>query len=475
MVGVFQEPTTLDITAGATAAIAVALRDNLYEGLVRTDPTGHVLPQLARSWDVNSDRRIYTFHLVSARWHDGTPFTAEDVKFSWERAQTDKSQPHPDYFAPIQLIEVLGDHTVRVTLKQYSDNWLFHMAQGSAAILPRSTHLVTTSPPATNLASQPIGTGPFRFKQWNRGDSLLLVRNDDYWGAKAKLQEVVFKYFSDANASNNALKAGDIDVLGAVQGPEQLGSFRGDSRFKVNQGAPTGKIIVSLNNATGNAALRDPRVRQALSYGVDRKAFIEGVEAGYAVPIGSHSVPNPSEPYYTDMTKIYTRDTGRAKQLLAAAGYASGLTLRLDLVTEFPYAQRTGQILISELQEIGVKVQAQTLGFAEWLQRDFIDGNYDLTVINHTEPRDIGNYGNPKYYWHYDNQQVRAWLGQADAELDLSKRKDLYTKIQRQIAEDAANIFLMSPDSLSVQRANLHGYPQSLVSPAIFLGDAYFS
>ncbi|MBJ7607701.1 MAG: ABC transporter substrate-binding protein, partial [Candidatus Dormibacteraeota bacterium] len=80
-----------------------------------------------------------------------------------------------------------------------------------------------------------------------------------------------------------------------------------------------------------------------------------------------------------------------------------------------------------------------------------------------------------KYYWHYDNQQVRAWLGQADAELDLSKRKDLYTKIQRQIAEDAANIFLMSPDSLSVQRANLHGYPQSLVSPAIFLGDAYFS
>lgn len=471
VVGLFQEPTTLDVTAAATAAIAVALRDNVYEGLVRTGEKGQILPQLAKSWDVGTDHLSYTFHLAdNAKWHDGSPLTAQDVKFSWERAQTEKSQPHPDYFAPIKSIEVVDDHTVKVALKQYSDNWLFHMGQGSAAIVSSKT--------IAGDGTSPVGTGPFKFKQWNHGDSVELVRNDDYWGSKPKLQDVVFKYFSDANAVNNALKSGDIDVIGAVQGPEQLAGFKSDQRFKVVQGTPNGKIIVSMNNATGNPALRDVRVRKALSYAIDRKAFIDGVEAGYAVPIGSHAVPNASEPYYTDETKVYSQDAAKARQLLTEAGYGGGgsaLTLKLDLVSEFPYAQRAGQILVSQLQDAGVKVQVQTGGFAEWLQRDFIAGNYDLTIINHVEPRDIGNYANPKYYWHYNNPQVQAWLTQADVEPNAATRNDLYARVQRQLADDAVNLFLMSPDSLSVQRSNLQGYPGSLVAPAIFLGNAYFS
>jgi peptide/nickel transport system substrate-binding protein len=338
VIGTFQEPTTLDVTAAATAAIAVALRDNVYEGVVRTGEKGEVLPQLARSWEISPDHLSYTFHLAEkAKWHDGSPLTAQDVKFSWERAQTDPKQPHQDYFAPIQSIEAVNDHTAKVTLKQYSDNWLFHMAQGSAAIVSSKT--------IAGDKTNPVGTGPFKFKQWNRGDSLVLVRNDDYWGTRARLQEVVFKYFSDANAINNALKSGDIDVIGAVQGPEQLAGFKNDSRFKVVQGSPTGKIIVSMNNGSGNPALRDARVRRALSYAIDRRAFIDGVESGYAVPIGSHAVPNPSEPYYVDTTKVYSHDIARAKQLLSDAGYGGNLTLRLDLVSEFPYAQRAGQIL----------------------------------------------------------------------------------------------------------------------------------
>jgi len=156
-------------------------------------------------------------------------------------------------------------------------------------------------------------------------------------------------------------------------------------------------------------------------------------------------------------------------------GFSGALTLKLDLVSEFPYAQRAGQVLQSQLQDAGVKVQVQTGGFAEWLQRDFLAGNYDLTIINHVEPRDIGNYANPKYYWHYNNPQVQAWLGQADAEPNAASRNDLYARVQKQLADDAVNLFLMSPDSLSVQRSNLQGYPGSLVAPAIFLGNAYFS
>jgi len=474
-VGVTQEPTTLDVTAQATAAIAEDLRDNLYEGLVRTDPTGRIVPQLAKSWDVSSDGKTLTFHLVTAKFHDGAPFTAADVKFSYDRARdpaTVPANPHADYWAPVQSVDAVDDHTVKVGLKQYSDSFLFHMAQGSAAIVPKGTHLATTSPPATNLATAPVGTGPFKFVSWNRGASLTLTRNDDYWGAKPPLEKVVFKYITDPNAMNNALLAGDIDVVSGVTGPEQLGSFANNASFKVLEGKPTGKIMVAMNNAAGPT--KDLKVRQAISYAIDRKAFIDGIEQGHAVPIGSHAVPNDSEPYYIDLTGVYKQDKQHARQLLADAGYPNGLTLRISLIP-FAYARRGGDILASQLQDVGIKLQVQNVEFPLWLDQTFSKHNYDLTIINHVEPRDIGNYANPKYYWGYDNPRIGTLLGQADAEQDAKKRNDLYAQVERQITDDAANGWIMSPNSLAVIKSNLHGYPPSRVAPSLYLAEAYFS
>ena len=475
VVGVTQEPTTLDVTAQATAAIAEDLRDNLYEGLVRTDPTGKVVPQLAERWDLSPDGKTYTFHLRTAKFHDGSPFTADDVKFSYERAMTPgtvPANPHIDYWAPVQGVEVVDPHTVKVTLKQFSDGFLFHMAQGSAAIIPKSTHLASSSPPATNLATAPVGTGPFKFESWNRGASLTLVRNEDYWATKAILQKVVFKYITDPNAMNNALLAGDIDVISGVTGPEQLATFASNASFKVLEGKPTGKILVGMNNAAGPT--KDIRIRQAISYAVDRKAFIDGIQQGHAVPIGSHAVPNNSEPYYVDMTGLYKQDKAKAKQLLADAGYPNGLSLRISLIP-FAYARRGGDILSSQLADVGIKLQVENVEFPLWLDQTFIKRNYDLTIINHVEPRDIGNYGNPKYYWGYDNPQVADLLKQADAEQDQTKRNALYGQVQKQIAADAVNAWIMSPNSLAVIKSSVHGYPQSRVAPSIYLGAAYFS
>ena len=475
VVGVTQEPTTLDVTAAATAAIAEDLRDNVYEGLVRTDPTGKILPQLAERFELSPDGKVYTFHLRPARFHDGTPFTADDVKFSYDRAMDPKTvpaNPHVDYWAPVQSIDVVDPHTVKVTLKQFSDGFLFHMGQGSAAIVSRTTHLVSPTPPATNLATAPVGTGPFKFESWNRGASLTLVRNDDYWGTKALLQKVVFKYISDSNAMNNALLAGDIDVVSQLTGPELLGSFANNASFKVLEGRPTGKIMVAMNNAAGPT--KDIRVRHAISYAIDRRAFIDGVQQGHAVAIGSHAVPNNSEPYYVDLTGVYKQDKAKARQLLADAGYPTGLSLRVSL-PPFPYARRAGDILASQLADVGIRLQVENVEFALWLDQTFTKHNYDLTIINHSEPRDIGNYGNPKYYWGYDNPQVADLLKQADAEQDQTKRNGLYAQVQRQIATDAVNGWIMSPNSLAVIRSKLRDYPQSRVAPSIYLGAAYFS
>lgn len=475
VVGVTQEPTTLDVTAAATAAIAEDLRDNVYEGLVRTDPTGKILPQLAERFELSPDGKVYTFHLRTARFHDGSPFTADDVKFSYDRAMDPKTvpaNPHVDYWAPVQSVDVVDPHTVKVTLKQFSDGFLFHMGQGSAAIVSRTTHLVSPTPPATNLATAPVGTGPFKFESWNRGASLTLVRNDDYWGSKALFQKVVFKYITDPNAMNNALLAGDIDVVSGVTGPEQLGSFANNASFKVLEGRPTGKIMVAMNNAAGPT--KDVRVRQAISYAIDRRAFIDGIQQGHAVAIGSHAVPNNSEPYYVDLTGVYKQDKAKARQLLADAGYPNGLSLRVSLIP-FAYARRGGDILASQLADVGIRLQVENVEFPLWLDQTFTKHNYDLTIINHVEPRDIGNYGNPRYYWGYDNPQVADLLKQADAEQDQTKRNGLYAQVQRQIATDAVNAWIMSPNSLAVIRSNLHDYPQSRVAPSIYLGAAYFS
>ncbi|MGH7761878.1 MAG: ABC transporter substrate-binding protein [Candidatus Dormibacteraceae bacterium] len=470
IIGIIQEPTSMDPTAEATASIATCLLSNVYEGLIRLDGSGNIVGNLAKTWDVSSDGTTVTFHLAQGvRWHDGSALSAQEVVYSWNRAKdpnTKPANPHAEYWAPVQSVEAPDDHTVKVTLSTYSDNWLFHMGAGSACIVSQKS--IDTD------KTNPVGTGPFKFVAWNRGSSLQLTRNDAYWGDKAKLTDIEFRFIGDANAMNNALVAGDIDAIGQVGGPEQLQSFASNQNFKVFKGAATGKVMVSVNNTSG--PLANKSVRQAVYAAIDRKAWIDGIQFGYGVPIGSHSAPNGGESYYVDETGVNPFDVNKAKQLLASAGFASGLTLRLAQISEFPYAVRGSDILNSQLKAIGVTLDIIPMEFAGWLHSVFLPPqDYDLTIINHVEERDIGNYGNPKYYWHYDNPTVASQLKQADAEPNEGKRKGIYARILKTLAEDAVNAWVFSPNQLAVLKHNFQGYQVQGISPALFLGDAYFS
>jgi peptide/nickel transport system substrate-binding protein len=469
VIGIVQEPTSMDPTADATASIATTLRDNLYEGLVRLDGTGKIVGSLAKNWDVSPDGSTLTFHLVNgAKWHDGTPFTAQDVKFAWDRAgdaNTDPVNPHRDYWAPVKSVDVVDDATVKVTLSSYSDNWLFHMASGSACIV--------SSRSAANNKTTPIGTGPFKFGNWNHGASVTLARNDEYWGNKARLNEIEFRVFGDGNALTNALRAGDIDAIGQVQDLAPVPQFQQDANFQVLKGAASGKVMVSVNETSG--PLSDKRVRQALYAAIDRKAWIDGFYFGYAEPIGSHAAPNDGEPYYVDMTSVNTYDPAKARQLLEAAGQ-SGLKLRLAQISAFPYAVRLTDILASQLADVGVTLDVQPMEFPRWLQQVFSNAqDYDLTIIIHVEERDIGNYANPKYYWHYDNPDVASLLKSADAEPDATKRNGMYKQVQQTLADDAANLWVASVINLAILRKGFQGYQAPGISPSLYLADAYFA
>lgn len=454
----------LDLTKSSAAAIPEVLRDNVLEGLVRLDEKGNIQPALARTYEQSPDGKVYTFHLVTAKFHDGTPLSAGDVVFTFNRARAEGStHPFKGHFDAVDSVVATDEKTVKVTLKQFSFNWLFFMTQGSGVILSEKS--------IGSIATNPVGTGPFKFDRWIRGDSIRLVRNPDYWGARPPLEEVVFKYIDDANAMNNALLAGDIDVIARMTGPEQLPAFQGNPKFRVLNGQTSGKVILTMNNKSG--PLSDVRVRRAISYAVDRKAIVDGSQAGYGKFIGSHTVPGPSEPYYIDLTGVYPHDVSKAKALLAQAGYPNGFTLSLKLPPQ-SYARRGGEIIASELAEAGIKTTITPMEFPVWLDAVFMKKQFDLTIVAHVEPRDIAQYGNSKYYWAYDSAQVRDWLAAADREQDEKKRNELYAKIQRQITDDAVNGWLYVLPNIAVIRSEINGYRTDRLAPSINLTEVRF-
>jgi peptide/nickel transport system substrate-binding protein len=279
------------------------------------------------------------------------------------------------------------------------------------------------------------------------------VANPDYWGDPALLETVTFRYINDPNALNNAMLAGDIDVLNGVSAPELLEAFGDESQFTVYTGLTNGEVTLALNG--GNAPLDQLEVRQAISYGIDRQAVVDGAYFGYGELIGSHTTP--LDPYYEDLNDIYPYDPEQAAALLAEAGVDEGTTLRM-ILPPVSYAERGGQIIASQLTELGFNVEIQNVEWGVWLEDVFANKDYDLSIVAHVEPRDISQYGNPDYYWAYDNPDVAALVVAADAEPDDAARNEIYKQIQEQITADAANVWPFLLPALSVTKPGVTGF-----------------
>ena len=293
--GMVLEPPHLDPTAGAASAIREVTYANLYEGLVRIDAQGEVQPALAASWTVSPDGLTYTFRLrTGVAFHDGAPFDCGNVTFSFGRAMApDSVNAQKGLFEPIARTECTDPATAVVTLKRPTASFLFGMGWGDAVMLSAKS----VGEDKTN----PVGTGPFRFRRWVRGDRIEMERFPGYWGTQPKLAAVTFRFMSDPAAAAAAVMAGDLDAFPNFPAPETLDRLKGDPRFAVVVGTTEGKTILALNDA--RKPFDDVRVRRALAYAIDRRALIDGVMSGYGAPIGSHYVP--SDPGYLDLTGAY--------------------------------------------------------------------------------------------------------------------------------------------------------------------------
>jgi len=463
VLGVVLEPPHLDPTAGAAAAIDEIVYANIYEGLTRIGPGGDILPALAEDWDISDDGRTYTFKLRGGvKFHDGTVFDAADVKFSLERAMAeDSTNAQKVLFSAIDSIEVLDPVSLKITLKQPQGSFLYNMAWGDAVIVAPES--------ADGNKEKPIGTGPFKFENWARGSSVTIVKNADYWGEPAGLDRAEFRFIPDAAAAVTALLSGDVQAFPNLQAGDALAQIKADPRFKVVIGATEGETILAINN--GKKPFDDLKVRQAISHAVNRDEVILGATNGYGVPIGSHF--SPANPAYVDLTATYPYDVERAKALLAEAGYPDGFSATLKLPPP-PYARLGGEIIASQLREVGINLEIVPMEWAQWLEQVFTNKDYDLTIISHTEPDDINIYARDDYYFDYKSPEFKAVMTELDATADPEKRKELYSQAQRIIADDAVNVFLFQLPKIGVWDAKIEGMWENMPIQANDLTSAHW-
>jgi peptide/nickel transport system substrate-binding protein len=461
--GMVLEPPHLDPTAGAAAAIDEVVYANVFEGLTRIDRNGEVKPALAESWTVSDDGLTYSFTLHSGvSFHDGTIFDSADVKFSLERAMAeDSTNAQKGLFEPIAKVETPDARSVVVTLKRPTGSFLFNLGWGDAVIVAPES--------AADNKVRPVGTGPFLFKRWVKGDRVELTRNGAYWGPKVKLGRATIKIIPDPAAATAAMMAGDVDAFANFPAPEAMAQFEADTRFKVVIGSTEGETILAMNNA--REPLNDVRVRRAIAHAVDRKAVIDGAMFGYGTPIGSHFAPH--HPAYVDLTGRYPYDPAQAKVLLAEAGYGDGLKLTLKLPPP-SYARRGGEIIAAQLSQVGIEAEIIPVQWAQWLEQVFRGTDYDLTIVSHTEPMDIGIYARETYYFNYDSPAFRDVMAKLDAAVDERARYALMAEAQRTVAEDSVNAFLFQLAKHGVWNAKVKGLWQNSPVQANDLTEVYW-
>ena len=444
--GMVLEPPHLDPTAGAPAAIDEVVYANVFEGLTRIGRNGEVQPALAKSWEVSDDGLTYTFALRDGvKFHDGTAFDSADVVFALERAMGEASEnAQKGLFEAIESVEAVDPTTVAVKLKRPAGDLLFNLGWGDAVIVAPET--------ADTNKSKPVGTGPFRFANWTKGSSLTLERNPDYWGEAPALDKATFRFIADPSAAVSAMLAGDVDAFPNFPAPEALPQLEADPRFSVVVGSTEGETILAMNNA--RKPFDDVRVRRAIGHAIDRKAIIDGAMFGLGTPIGTHFAPH--HPAYRDLTEASAFDPDKAKALLAEAGYPDGFKATIKLPPP-SYARRGGEILASQLRRVGIELEIVPVEWGVWVPEVFKGKDYDLTIVSHTEPMDIGIYGRDDYYFNYDSKAFDDIMAALNGETDEAKRYELMREAQNLIATDAVNGYLFQLAKAGVWNKDVKG------------------
>jgi len=445
----------------------------IYNGLLKYDGDLNLVGDLAESWEISEDGLVITFKLRrGVKWHDGAPFTAHDVMFTY-RVMVDPKTPtaYGEDYKQVKKAEAVDDYTFRVTYPQP-----FAPALGSwtLAILPR--HLlegrdITQSP----LARRPVGTGPYKFQEWSAGDKIILSYNPDYFEGRPYLNGYIFLVKPDLATMFLELKAGNIDRMGLT--PLQ---YKRQTAYPKFQRLFNKYKYVSFSYTYLGYNLEDPRfadrrVRQALTHAINKQEIVEGVLLG----LGQEAT-GPYKPgtwFYNPDVPKFPYDPQQAKALLAEAGWrpnSQGILEKDGKPFEFTILTnqgndlrvRTGEIIQRRLREVGIVVKLRTVEWAAFI-KEFIDkGRFEAVLLGWTTGQDPDLYDiwhssktkpGELNFIHYKNPEVDRLLEEGRHTFDREKRRQAYFRFQEILAEDQPYTFLFVPDALPAVHRRFRG------------------
>jgi peptide/nickel transport system substrate-binding protein len=471
--GTIGEASTL-IPILASDASSHAVAGQVYNGIVKYDKNLNIIGDLAESFDISSDGLSITFHLrKGVKWHDGAPFTARDVLYTY-RVTVDPKTPtaYAEDFKQVKTISAPDNHTVRVT---YGAPFAPALASWGMNILP--AHLlegqdITKSP----LARKPVGTGPYRFEEWISGQKIVLDANKDYFEGRPYIDRYIYRIIPDSSTMYMELKAGTIDLMSLtpVQYSRQTANKRFTSRFNKYRYPSSGYLYMGYN--LRHPLFGDKRVRQAMTAAINKEELIQGVLFGMGQK--SHGPIVPGRWAYNPNVKDVAYDPKHAVKLLAEAGWIEknsegillkdGKPFKFTILTNQGNQQRlmSAQIIQQRLRQVGVDVRIRIVEWATFL-KEFIDkGNFEVVMLAWNISQDPDMYD----IWHssknkpgelnfigYKNEEVDRLLIEGRNTFDIEKRKLAYYRIQEILADEQPYTFLYVPDALPVVSARIRG------------------
>ena len=443
------EPDQLDPHL-TTSYHSFQVLENVYDTLVQPDAELQMEPALAESWETSEDQLTWTFTLRDdVTWHDGEPFTAEDVVHSLERIKAEGQNAWR--LAAVESITAPDEQTVEITVGAPTPNLLANLgAFKGMAIVPQHVD------PA-QLAQEPVGTGPFAFGSSSSGSSITLEANEDYWGEGPNVEAVEFRFIPEGSTAMANLRAGDVHWTDNIP-PQEVSSVLDGDDIQAESVPSNDYWYVAFNQ--NRPPFDNVEVRQALNMAIDREALTQAAKFD-AATVNQTAIPENSF-WYFDYAPV-DRNVEEAKTMLEEAG-VTDLTIDLMVTTEYEETIQAAQVLEANWRELGVTTNIRTLDFSTWLAEQG-EGNFDafmLGWLGNIDPDDFyyaQHHTGANFNFHgYSNPEVDRLLDEARTETDEDARKELYDEAVKIIVDEVSYAYLYNPDVVHAWSPDVSGY-----------------
>jgi peptide/nickel transport system substrate-binding protein len=443
--GLMTEPATLDALSNSNTADSRSVLFNVYEGLVKSDTSGRLIPAVAESFEMSSDAQRYTFTLRQGiRFHDGSLVQIEDVTFSIDEAK----RLNFIGLAQIETVTVSGDRRIIISLRAPDPDFLPYLTFG---IVPRNN---------ADRERNPIGTGPFMIERHLPQQQLSLVKNPHYWQSGVpRLDRVTVLFVADSSALFTGLEGGNLD--GAMITADLIEKLD-ERKYNILPGYSNSVQLLALNNNV--KPFDDIRVRHAINYAVDVREIIDTAFYGRGEPSGSPLIPGLQLYYNEALRNTYPADLTRARALMAEAGYANGFNLEIKVPSNYTMHVDTAQVIVNQLARINIRATIRLVDWATWLTDVYRGRNYQATIVSFD-----GNTLSPQSFlsryvstasgnlFNFNNTNYDSLYASILRETSEANRIRLYKDAQKMISDEAPAVFIQDIFAFKVFSGGFRG------------------